>query len=168
MLMARLWAFVSAFVAIDLGRPMLERNHVWKCLTHSAHSSAEICSRSNTGASFAGVAPRFPVRICLAVQSSSCRYSPRSSDRQPLFEARRSVCCARTALRFGCSGIGAKHPARAPCSTAASKGLRSAAGIDSGTAITGVTATDEVDAAAVGVAFSAHCSFACFRSSIRS
>jgi hypothetical protein len=44
-------------------------------MTHSTHSSAEICSRSNTGASSAGV-PRLPVRICRVVQSSSCRYSP--------------------------------------------------------------------------------------------
>ncbi len=28
MLMARLWPFVSALVAIDLGRPTLERNHL--------------------------------------------------------------------------------------------------------------------------------------------
>ena len=76
MLMARLWPFVSAFVAIDFGRPTLERNHLGKCVTHSTHSSAEISSRSNTGANSAGVTPRFPVRICLAVQSSSCRYSP--------------------------------------------------------------------------------------------
>ena len=96
MLMARLWPFFSAFVAIDFWRPTLERNHLWKCVTHSTHSSAEICSRSNTGANSAGVAPRFPVRICRAVQSSSCRYSPSPSDRQPLFEARRLVCFART------------------------------------------------------------------------
>jgi hypothetical protein len=68
-----------------------------KFVTHSTHNSAEICSRSNTGASSAGVDPRFPVRICRAVQSSSCRYSPRPSDRQPLLEARRSVCFVRTA-----------------------------------------------------------------------
>ena len=57
MLMALLWPFVSAFVVIAFGRPTLERNHLWKCVTHATHNSAEICSHSNTGASSAFLVP---------------------------------------------------------------------------------------------------------------
>lgn len=56
----RLWPRESAWVDMDFRRPMLERNHLRKLITHSTHNSADTRSRSVMGSIRQHIPPMRP------------------------------------------------------------------------------------------------------------